>query len=135
MAVYFQKPEKNGDTIELTPLIDVIFQLLIFFMLTSTFLYPSLELELPRAEFHQRSNEAPTLVVSIEAAGGLFLDRDPVDETTFRQAVSAKLKEGRDARIFLNADKAVPYDRIIEVMRMASESGMTKINFLYEPEE
>ena len=135
MAIKFRSTKKNDVSIQLTPLIDVIFQLLVFFMLSSTFLYPSLELQLPRAEFSKSSDESPSLVVSIEAEGNLLINREEVDDTAFAQAIADKQIEQDKRTVFLNADQQVPYKRVLEVIRMCSEAGTTQINLLYEPEK
>ncbi len=103
MAIKFRSTKKNDVSIQLTPLIDVIFQLLVFFMLSSTFLYPSLELQLPRAEFSKSSDESPSLVVSIEAEGNLLINREEVDDTAFAQAIADKQIEQDKRTVFLNA--------------------------------
>ena len=135
MAIEFQCIKKNGESIQLTPLIDVIFQLLVFFMLSSTFIYPSLELQLPRAEFSKHSDEFPSLVVSIEAEGNLLINREWVDDAAFAKAIADKQTDQDKRVVFINADQQVPYKRVLEVIRMCSEAGTTQINFLYQPEK
>ena len=97
--------------------------------------YPPLELQLPSSEFNEVSDDTPSVVVSIEATGDLYINRNMVEEATFREAVVAVLDEQEDRTVFLNADKTVPYERVLTVIRMVSEAGGEQINFLYQSEE
>mgnify|MGYP000087224424 CR=1 FL=1 len=81
----------RGTVINVTSLIDVMFLLLIFFMVSSTFkLQPAIELTLPRSESAETVATAPT-VVYLTRDGQLYLNDQPVDRQQLRQGLRLEL--------------------------------------------
>lgn len=122
---------------DLTPLIDMVFILLVFFLLTSFVLFPSLEITLPETE----SVETPRptgLVIGIRADGALLLNNRQIDEPSLRRDLSARyVGSSRDStgELMIQADRRVPFGRVIEVMDLCRESGVRDISFLVEYRE
>ena len=73
----FIRPKKASLSLDMAPLIDVVFQLLIFFMLSSSFLTPALKLTLPKA-VEQDERQPERVVISVDKAGAIYLDTRPV---------------------------------------------------------
>ena len=73
----FRRRKRGRSALELTPLIDVVFQLLVFFLLTASFVQPSLRLDLPSGEASDEPDSKP-IMVEIDAAGTLRVDGDVV---------------------------------------------------------
>ncbi|MEM8710152.1 MAG: biopolymer transporter ExbD, partial [Planctomycetota bacterium] len=74
----FARRPRRRSTIELTPLIDVVFQLLVFFLLTSSFVQPSLRLDLPRGATLDDPDPTP-IIVEIDAEGQIAVDGEIVE--------------------------------------------------------
>ncbi len=132
MAVDFENPKATEGGVELTPLIDVIFQLLVFFMLSSSFLYPSLDLVLPQLADVETETTPPMLVINFDAEGNSFLNSEPVPLERLEAVLRERLPEVDDRAVFLRADTHSQYGAILEIMRTASAAGALQFHFLYE---
>lgn len=125
MKLSEKPPRKIG--INLTPLIDVLFILIIFFTVSSTFMeQPGIELKLPEAESSQ-SHTAQKVIVYVDKDQNLFLNDDPVTIETLPEAVESLISAQTDKSVVLNADKAVAHGIIIEVMDRLRKQGIYKI--------
>jgi len=121
-----EKPAKKIG-INLTPLIDVLFILIIFFTVSSTFLeQPGIELKLPEAESSQ-SHTAQKVIVYVDNSENLFLNDDPVDIEDVAEAVEALISSQTDKSVVLHADEDVSHGIIIKIMDLLRKRGIYKI--------
>jgi biopolymer transport protein ExbD len=122
--------KRKRPAINITSLIDVMFLLLVFFMVSTTFAeHPAIKLELSSAGTAEPSKLEP-LVLAIDKKGAMFLNGAPVDEAALRSG----LKEARkpDTTLVLKADKGVPYGYVIRAMDISREVGIRRIVSLTE---
>jgi biopolymer transport protein ExbD/biopolymer transport protein TolR len=119
----FRRKSKAEVAINLAPLIDVIFLLVIFFAVSTTFLETAgLRLELPESSSTaQRENQEIT--VFLDADGKLTFDEDPVDEEQLRQRLRAALDETANKVVVLRADTHTEHGEVVRVMDLIRESG------------
>jgi biopolymer transport protein ExbD len=121
-----EKPAKKIG-INLTPLIDVLFILIIFFTVSSTFLeQPGIELKLPEAESSQ-SHTAQKVIVYVDNEENIFLNDDPVEIDKVAEAVEALISAQTDKSVVLHADEEVSHGVIIKVMDLLRKRGIYKI--------
>ena len=122
-------PEKKS--LDLTPMIDVVFLLLIFFLITSIFAKPSIPLNLPEAET-ARLAEEPEVSVALKGGGTLLLNGARIDSAELYPALQAAYagKKRRDIRLM--SDKGVPFGRVVEVMDQAKKAGAENISVAAE---
>ena len=121
-----EKPAKKIG-INLTPLIDVLFILIIFFTVSSTFLeQPGIELKLPEAESSQ-SHTAQKVIVYVDNDENIFLNDDPVEIDKVAEAVEALISAQTDKSVVLHADEGVSHGIIIKVMDLMRKRGIYKI--------
>lgn len=123
---------KNRKPLELslTPMIDVVFLLLIFFMVTTTFSKESMiKIQLPQAEGLARSQEKQ-LVLTIDQAGKYFLD-DQAIEGKDTAGLTKVLDEigNKQTSLLINADARAPIQSAISVLDIASKKGFKNITF------
>ena len=113
--------------INLTPLIDVLFILIIFFTVSSTFLeQPGIELKLPEAESSQ-SHTAQKVIVYVDKEENVFLNDDPVELENVAEAVEALISAQTDKSVVLHADEEVSHGIIINIMDLLRKQGIYKI--------
>lgn len=116
-------PRRRRPAITITPLIDVMLLLLIFFMLTSTFRQSTgLDITLPQA----RSGSAQEMElheIVVDREGQLFFGTTPVDEAGLRQQLTELLAEDADAQLILRADASAGFGRVIRAIDIAREVG------------
>jgi biopolymer transport protein ExbD len=125
MKLSEKPPRKVG--INLTPLIDVLFILIIFFTVSSTFMeQPGIELKLPEAESSQ-SHTTQKVIVYIDKNKDLFLNDDPVTLENLGESVEALISAQTDKSVVLNADKEVAHGIVIEIMDLLRKRGIYKI--------
>lgn len=135
MAVDFETPKDNQGGVELTPLIDVIFQLLVFFMLSSSFLYPSLDLVLPQLSETELETTPPMLVINLDEGNNCFVNSEPVPLDQLKELLQVRVAEVDDRAVFLRADENAHYKVVLKIMRIATEAGALQFHFLYEDAE
>lgn len=116
---------------DMTPMIDMIFQLLIFFLLTSFFILPAVNVALPRSRDPEQA--PPTaLTLEVRADGSLHLAGEPVRAEDLASVLSAALAGRSEPELVIQADRGVPFGRVIEVMDSARAGGARDISFLVE---
>jgi biopolymer transport protein ExbD len=122
-------------SLDMAPLIDVVFQLLIFFMLSSSFAVPALRLTLPRATIKD-SPQPERLVISVDHAGQIFVNSAPVVLDNLVAVLSAHLYEGGAAQaVHIRGDADMPYGRFVQVMDAARQAGARQINILHQGDQ
>ncbi len=132
------RPGHKEDSVEvnLTPLIDVVFLLLIFFMVSTTFdRHAKLKVSLPEASTKATQQQNDPLVLSIDAKGNYFLnERQIVNQQlgTLKQAILKTLSEKNvkieDVSLVLRADANTPHQSVVRAMDAASQLGLTKLS-------
>lgn len=119
--------------VNLTPLIDVVFLLLIFFMVSTTFIRESaIELTLPEAAEEVRENPLDTIEVAIDAGGRYFVNGDPLINTqlaTIRRALNEARPADAEPVVIISADANAIYQAVVTVMDAARQIGLTRITF------
>jgi biopolymer transport protein ExbD len=128
-----KRRQRRGDlAIDLTPLIDVVFQLLIFFVLTSTFQNnPSFRVKLPKAKNRDVTQEPKALVVTIGKEGGIEVDGKGVDDDELRLRLCAAAQNDASTGVNIRADEATQHQFVIRVMDAAKGCGLEKLGILH----
>lgn len=105
-----------------TGMTDVVFNLLIFFMLTSTLVHPTaLKLLLPKGS--AQTSAKPQTTVSITADQRYYVEEQPVTITELEAVLKAKLGSNPDTYISLHADKTVPFESVVQVLNIAQANN------------
>jgi biopolymer transport protein ExbD len=117
---------------DLTPMIDMIFQLLIFFLLTSFLLVPAINVALPRSRSPEATPPA-AMTLTVRRNGSLLLAGQAVTIDNLPALVSTALAGQSEAAIILQADRGVSFGRVVEVMEAVRSGGARDISFLVEP--
>ena len=113
--------------INITSLIDVVFLLLLFFVVTSTFLErPGIDLALPEASTAGAEGEGE-LTVTVEPDGTVYVSGTRVPTEALPQRLEAALAGREPRRVFLEADARVPHGRVVQVMDAARQAGATAL--------
>ena len=113
--------------INIASLVDVLFLLLIFFMVTSAFVeQPNIKLELPATSITEVSR-VERMVLTISRDGQLFLQDKPVDKQNLEKELRRMVLDTGDEVLVLKADKMVPYGDVVDVMDDAKGAGFKKV--------
>lgn len=130
----FIRPKKPNLSLDMAPLIDVVFQLLIFFMLTSSFSNPSLRLDLPKA-VHKDLKEPERIVISVDKWGNIAVNTDSVSMKDLSSHLATKLSSDSNKAVHLRGDQEMPYRLFVEVMDRARQAGARQINIVHQSQE
>ncbi len=113
--------------INIASLVDVLFLLLIFFMVTSAFVeQPNIKLELPSTR-HSEVSKMNNMVLSIARDGKLFIQDRPVDKKDLEKELRRVILDTGDEVLVLKADKFVPYGVVIDIMDAVKGAGFKKV--------
>ena len=129
----FSNPENMDEeiTLDMTPLIDMVFQLLIFFLLTTTFAVNvkegGLELDLPRAKSKQIPSMASHLVVAVLKDGRTVVGGEELSQDGLRSKLMGIHKDKPETLVIVQADRVVPHWRVVEVMDIAATIGLKRL--------
>ena len=113
--------------INVTPFIDVMLVLLIIFMVAAPLATVDILVNLPASSAEPQPRPDKPLYLTVKADLTLALDNDPVDRDLLRSTLDAATSGNKDARIFLRADKTVPYGDLMEVMNLLRAAGYLKV--------
>jgi len=111
--------------LSLTPLIDVVFILLIFFMLASQFVdWRQIKLT-PHAQFSEAAGEEQTLSLILQNDGSFMLDGQAVEG--LQLAIAVLISHGKNRTVFIEPQEAVEIQSVIDVIEALNASGFTKV--------
>ena len=131
---------RSGGTLvlEITPLIDVVFLLLIFFMLATSFDERSaFKIDLPKSTAAKTKSTLKEVQVLVDKDRNVYLrytdnsgksQSEKLDLSSFVSVVSEKLNTSESKDVMISADKAIDYGFIVEIMSLLKESGASAIN-------
>lgn len=127
--------KRNKIVINVTSLIDVIFLLLIFFLVTATFSeQPALRIDLPRSA-SSGIGRREEMVLAVTREGNLFLDQKPVERGQLTELLAESARLQAEPTLVLKADREVSYGLIVELMDISRRVGLEKIVALTAEEE
>ena len=126
---------KQSLVLNVTSLIDVLFLLLIFFMVSTTFLStPAIKLELPEAEYSENVRQTP-LVIYIDPSGRVYLNDEPMELALLGEALRSRTANELEKAVVLKVDSQVSHGAVIRVLDIVKGSGIRRISFSTRPED
>ncbi len=131
----FRSRRPEDPDLNITPLIDVVFLLLIFFMVTTTFEHESeIDITLPEASSEQVDPPDNTIDISIDERGRVFINENGLvnnQPATIRQALKKAVadSDNRNPPVLINADAETTHQAVIKVMDAARQLGLRKVTF------
>ena len=122
------------EEINITPMLDVVFILLIFFIVTANFIKePGLEVNRPDSETAEPTENA-AIFIAVGNAGDIYLDRRRIDKRQVKANVVRLLAENPQGSVVIQADEKATADTIMAVMDGAREAGVYNISLASEPQ-
>jgi biopolymer transport protein ExbD len=113
--------------INVTPFIDVILVLLIIFMIAAPLATVDISVDLPSSTAQQQSRPDKPLYLTVKPDLSLALGESPVARERLAAALEQTTNGDKQTRIFIRADKVVPYGELMEVMNLLRAAGFVKI--------
>ncbi|MDO8350680.1 MAG: biopolymer transporter ExbD [Gallionella sp.] len=113
--------------INVTPLVDVMLVLLVVFIITAPLLAPqSLKINLPKTDAVQQQDQPQRVSLVVDEKGNIELDQRPVGDEELAVLLRQRALDPQ-FQLQIEADKAVPYGRIAELMALAQHAGVAKL--------
>ena len=125
--MFSDEQSRRRVSLDISPLLDVVFLLLIFFLVTTTFMPDaSMDLELPESTTATQSEVAAT-VVTVGEDGGVQIDGDSVSMQELERTIAALLPEERE-KITVRADARVDYGVIVRIIDALRNAGVDALS-------
>mgnify|MGYP004491608747 FL=1 len=122
-----RKREMKSPEIMLSPMIDMIFLLLVFFIVSTMYMseVKTIPIRLPQAR-HSENVSKSNFNVSIKADGSLYLDENPIEMDLLVQNAAAESKRDSSFSVIIRADDDAPYKTIIQLMDKMKGAGVNR---------
>ena len=132
----FRRRRREAITLDITPLVDCVFLLLIFFMLSTTFVIaPGIRVSLPPARSDGVETQSRDYRVKIDAAGLIYAGGEAVAPDALEEKLRRALEADRETMLVIEADEAARHKTVVEVMDRAKSAGMLRMAIATRPRE
>jgi biopolymer transport protein ExbD len=117
----------------ITPLLDLAFVLLVIFIITTTPIVNDLEVDLPSAAKRPKDPKPKVNYVTVESSGKMFLNKEEVDLASLQEKVSFLRVDDPDLSIVIRGSGHTKYKNVVGVMDMLQQANVLKVNLATEP--
>ena len=125
---FYQREEKELISINITPLIDIVFLLLVFFMLATSFIQKStIEVNLSSGKTVKIDNEKNKAIVILNKKGLIYLNNKLINVTNIRKEINNIVEKNPKYRILIKSHKKVPVQKVIRLIEEVRLAGTDNI--------
>jgi len=133
VQLYKRRTYRPMSDINVTPFVDVMLVLLIVFMITAPLMTVGVPVDLPKSEAAPISEPEEPLVITLDLESRLFIQETEIDYASLVPRLNAITENRPDTRIYLRADRALPYGDVMAIMGRLSAAGFSKVALINEP--
>ena len=119
--------------LNITPLLDLAFVLLVIFIITTTPIVNDLDVDLPSAAHRPKDPKSKVNYVTVESGGKIFLNKEEVEVAALQEKVAALRLEDPDLNVVIRGSAKTKYQKIVQVMDMLQQANVGKVNLATEP--
>jgi biopolymer transport protein ExbD len=125
----FRRKTEDEPKIDMTPMVDVVFLLLIFFMISTTFVEnPGISIDLPDSSSATSKTEPQETKLFVDRSGALFLDQEPVSLDLLPAKLRSAVTDKAETHSFvLMADQEVHHGLVVTIMDIAQQAGFKQL--------
>ncbi len=125
----FRKKKDDEPNIGIAPLVDIVFLLLIFFMVTSHYdIAAGVQIRLPRVTKKTANPDAESrIIINVDKDANVYLDGSKIDMKTLKDRLTEEVKNRGMLNLVLQADSDVRHGKVVEIMDMAKGAGINSI--------
>lgn len=116
--------------INVVPMMDLVWNLLIVFMLATPLLEQSIDLKLPPARSGNPVTEKDVTTVNLDAAGRAFVERQLMTVPELEKLARHKLSTNKEHAVVIRGDEKVPYGKFVEIVDHLKQAGVTRIGIM-----
>lgn len=133
MKKYSKSAHHSLNELNITPLLDLAFVLLVIFIITTTPVVNDLELNLPSASSHPKDAPKKPNYVTVDGAGKIYLNMKEVDLVSLQQLLVQLREQDPDLSVVVRGDSAIAYQKIVGVLDVLQQANVTKVGLATEP--
>jgi biopolymer transport protein ExbD len=119
--------------LNITPLLDLAFVLLVIFIITTTPIVNDLDLNLPSASTHPKDPPRKANYITVEAGGSIWLNKQSVDVADLQQTLVSLRIDDPDLSVIVRGDGRTKYKQIRAVLDVCRQANVTKVDLATEP--
>ncbi|MBJ80830.1 MAG: biopolymer transporter ExbD [Myxococcales bacterium] len=129
------KKRRSAVEVNITPLIDIVFILLVFFLITTTFAQnPGIEVDLPKASSSVQKEQDQVVVIALTKEGNLILRDKMLSLETLEDELGSIFSQQKEATVIIQADGKTDHENVVKVMDISRKIGFTKLAIATEAE-
>lgn len=133
MPLRRRRPEEDDDEIGLTPMLDIVFIMLIFFIVSTSFVKePGIDPQRPPAETADVKSRG-NILIAISPADAIWMNKKRIQMTDVRPLVEAAVAENPESSLVIVADRQASTGTVIDLMDRARVAGVAKVSLAAEP--
>ena len=124
----FQRKQSEEPRIDLTPMVDVVFLLLIFFMISTTFVEsPGISIKLPEASSQTIDREPKEIKIYLSSEGDIHYLNNKISIDDFRGLLAEHQSNAEQTTVLLLADQEARHGKVVTLMDLARDAGFVKL--------
>ena len=120
--------------INMTPMVDVMLVLLIIFIITVPVITHSVKVDLPQASQQPTEVKPDVVTLTVQRDGSLMWNDESLTFENLELRLQAVAQQEKQPELRIQGDKAVEYEKVIQVMAAAQRAGVEKLGFMTEPQ-
>jgi biopolymer transport protein TolR len=129
--MWIRARKAKGGSLDITPLVDLVFLLIIFFLLSTTFnVSLGIRLDLPEASSRQINKERKDITLSVDQSGVIYVNKDPIDPSSLLSRLLTWAHEDRDTTVLIKGDRNTGYGQMVDILGTVKQSGLHRIAIL-----
>lgn len=126
--------KRSPHPLDITPIVDTVFNLLIFFALSLNFIStPGIQVNLPKSGAQEVARERKDLRVAITPQNRIFLNETAVDLQTLAKKFQEGAAANQETQVLIQADEQVTHGKVVEVMDLARSVGLRRLAIVTQP--
>lgn len=124
----FSIARRADPLIDVTPMIDIVFQLVLFFMVSTTFISsPGIQVDLPRSSSQVLVSDKQDINIWMTTDGAVYVDDVPVTFERLKSRLQSAAARDPSTLVVIKADAGVSHGRVVTVMDVARNEGLTRL--------
>lgn len=122
-----QSDDKPYDDINITPMLDLAYVLLVMFIIMTTAAVQGIKVDLPKASSAENLAQPKTKVIAVARSGQTFLDTVPVTMAELEQRLRAQQGATPGFPVIVKADGTVPYEKVMQILDLCARIGISAV--------
>jgi biopolymer transport protein ExbD len=124
----FSERTKTDASLDITPIVDTVFNLLIFFALSLNFIItPGIKVNLPDAVTEEIIREREEVIIVMDKNDSIFINSNPVSVDQISSVLTKSAQKNKDTLVIIQADQEVSHGKVVRMMDTAKRAGITQL--------